>query len=328
VLSPDLLGHRIANKFVAAALLAAVWMIATTLLFPHTQLWTAAPIALGLIFSQSLQVPLRGVARNDLVALAVLLDKALAGMVFWLLAWAELDGATRLWTCLVVGSLVSGTAAWLLTPRQLRPRLLPDIKVNPWAGSKHYGTSTLASSAQALNLPMLTLVSSASASGLFGAVNRWTQPMGLFASAFVAASLPHIARAPTLRDGFRHVKRGVWLIGIAILMTVVAIVIAPAVVPFLLGPEFAKSAGVLQLLGVATILGIINQPLVVFLQARQRDRAVAWVLGLSMLGQLGLVLALGGWLGAAGAALALLAYQLAVGIIASITTLKLLRQGE
>jgi O-antigen/teichoic acid export membrane protein len=328
VLSRDLLGRRIANKLIAAVVLAVAWTTAAAVLFPSTQLWTAGPIAFGLIFSQSLQVPLRGIARNDLVALSVLLDKIIAGGIFWLLASADLDGATRLWVCLVLGSFASGSLAWICTPKLTRPRVVPDVKINPWAGSRHYGASTLASSAQALNLPALAVVSSASASGVFGAVNRWTQPMGLFSSAFVAASLPHVAKAPTLRDGLRHIKSGLWLIGVAIVLSLAAIAIAPAIVPFLLGHEFSSSVGVLQLLGVATILGIINQPLVVFLQARQRDRAVAWMLGLSMLGQLGLVLALGGWLGAAGAALALLAYQLAVGIIASITTLRLLRHGE
>lgn len=303
------LSNRMTSKLAIAFILAIVWIALVLITMHGSMLWMAGPIAFALIANQSLQVPLRGIARNDLVSLNVLTDKVVAGLVYLALALAGVEAVSRLWIALSFGAITAAFFGWLWTPEKLRPSFRFRVRTNPWRGSGHYGVSTLAISAQTLDLPILAVVAGPFAAGVYGAVNRWTQPMGLLSSAFVSASLPFMAKAHSFKEGLVLVKKGLWLPALAVLGCVAILVCAPLIVVLFLGESYTGSVVVLQALAVATMVGIINQPLVVFLQARGYDRPVAWLMGCTVAMQLCLVALLGSRFGSIGAALAIIALQ-------------------
>lgn len=324
----DELSRRVTGKLTVAAVFAASWTIILGTCAPNSMLWVAGPICMTGIWNQTLQVPLRGLARNDLVALNVLSDKVTASLMFVALRGSGMATVDRLWLSLVAGSLCAGVLGWLWTPHDRRPRVGFGFNFNPWSGAGHYGLSTFAIGAQTYDLPILGLVGGGFAAGVYGAVNRWTQPMGLLSSAFVSASLPFMAGAGSFREGLRIVKRSLWLPFLAAAVSLGVALMSPTIISILLGPAYRDSAAVLQALAFATVLGIINQPLYVFLQARRYDRAVSWLMVAGVTVQLTLVITLGAALGALGAALAIVGLQVILLIGCMTITIRLWREGK
>lgn len=303
-LDVSLLGRRMASKLLCAAAVLAAWTAATLIFFPSTPLWMAGPVAMSVVLSQSCQVPLRGLGRGDLVAIATLVDKAVAITLFLALAFAGATPISILWLCLCIGGISSAVLCWQLTPQSSRASLVLLRPTNPWRASGHYGIASVAITAQSLDIPVLTLFGGPGAAGIYAAVSRWTQPMGLLASAFSSASAPHIAKAYTAREAWRIARKSLWLLGVAIALCVVTAIFAPNIVVTLIGPNYSGSADVLRVLAFATVLSIANQPLYVFLQARGFDKPIAMITVLSVVAQLALVALLAGSLNALGASFA------------------------
>lgn len=308
-LSSSTLGHRLASKFLYAAVALCVGAGIGALVLPTSSLWVAGPIALSATLSQSSQVPLRGLGRGDLVALATLAEKLATALVFFILVAFHLSPILALWISLAVGSLSSAWICWRLIPTEDRPRLILRRSTNPWASARHYGIANVAVTAQALDIPALTLFGGAGASGIYAAVSRWTQPMGLLASAFSAASAPHIARAHSAAEAWRTARKSIWLLGAAIGLSIFTAVFAPVLVDVLIGQKYSGSADVLRILALSTVLSIANQPLFVFLQSRGLDRPIALITVLSVLMQLALVFLLAPHIHAQGAAIAAVSTQ-------------------
>lgn len=309
-LNPALLGRRLASKLFYSAAALAVWTVVTFALFPTTKLWMAGPVALSIILTQSCQVPLRSLGRGDLVAIAVLLDKTVAGASFVVLTGFGTSPISALWLSLSVGGVSSALLCWGLTPRVSRPRLRLNRSTNPWAASSHYGVATVAMTAQSLDIPMLTLFAGTGATGTYAAVSRWTQPMGLLAGAFSAASAPHVARAHSAAEAWNSARKAIWLLGAAGGLSLITAIFAPVIVSTLIGPNYPGSVEVLRTLAAATILSIVNQPVYVFLQARGFDKQIALITLFSVLIQLALVALLSSSMNAYGAAVAYLCTQL------------------
>jgi O-antigen/teichoic acid export membrane protein len=255
-------------------------------------------------------VPLRGLGRGDLVAVATLIDKTVAAAVFVILLAMGASPISALWLCLSVGGLASALLCWRLTPQPSRAILVLRRSTNPWSASGHYGIATVAITAQSLDIPALTIFGGSSAAGIYAAVSRWTQPMGLLASAFSSASAPHIAKAHSAREAWVTARKSIWLLGVAIGLCVLTAILAPFIVETLIGPNYVGSADVLRILALSTVLSIANQPLFVFLQARGFDRPIALITVVSVLVQLSLVALLSGTIHALGAAVASICTQL------------------
>lgn len=326
-LSPSELGRRITGKMFLAAAIAAVWVGATLLLLPSTQTWIAGPIAFAVLLSQTLQVPLRGAGRGDLVSFAVLSDRVSGIGLLLVLVLFRTEATTALWLSITAGSVVAASIAWLLTPKAFRPRSLRGTAAT-WRGAGYFGMYGLATSAQALDLSVLTAFGGAAVTGLYGAVNRWTQPMGLLVSAFSSASAPYLARSSDLRTAWRHVRSGIWLPVVAIAICVVVSILSPFLVGVLIGPKYEGSAAVLRILALATIPGIINQPLSVFLQAVSKERLVAIVMVVNVLVVLVSIALVAPHFGAAGAAAVALITQSAVAIALSSAVVSVVRSRE
>jgi O-antigen/teichoic acid export membrane protein len=304
------LGGRLSGKLFVALAVGVAWAAVSALLFPGAQLWTAAPIMCSILISQTSQVPLRGAARGDLVAISIVVDRAIAAGVFFALIALGAAPSSALWIALVAGALASTTASWCLVEKSLRPSPSLRLRGNPWSGSGFFGWAAVANNAQALDLPLLSLIGGPAGAGLYGAVNRWTQPMTLLASSFASAAAPFVSRSPNIVVAWRHLRKGVWLPLAAIAVSIVVFVLAPWIVQPLLGDAYEGSVDVLRILALVSILSIISQPAMVALQALGRDRYVALVMIGSVGFQLAAVGVLAPGLGAVGAAWASLSAQL------------------
>jgi O-antigen/teichoic acid export membrane protein len=299
-----LLGTRMASKLLFAFAILTAWTAITSTFFGSSFLWMAGPVAMSVLISQTFHVPLRGLGRGELVAMAILGDKLVAASSFAIFMAIGLGPLSALWMSLSIGSLSSGWIAWRLTPRERRGRLKLQKSTNPWAASGHYGIANVAISAQSLDIPALTLVGGPGAAGIYAAVNRWTQPMGLLASAFASAAAPHVARARSSREAWVEARKSSWLLIGAIMMCLVVAIFASQIVDVLLGSKYTDSSDVLRLLALAAMLSVANQPLFVFLQSRGFDKAASLVTVSCILLQLILVVALSSSMHALGAALA------------------------
>lgn len=309
-LDESVLGRRLASKLLYSGAVFGAWTAATLFLVPSSNLWMAGPVGMSVVLSQSFQVPLRGLGRGDLAAVATLIDKTVAGAVFLALLSTGVTATSALWLSLSAGGFASALLCWHLTPQPSRAILMLRRATNPWSASGHYGIASVAITAQSLDIPALTVFGGAGSVGIYAAVSRWTQPMGLLASAFSSASAPHIARARSTREGWDTARKSIWLLGVAMGLCLITALLAPFIVAILIGPNYTGSVDVLRILAISTVVSIANQPLYVFLQARGFDRPIALITVLTVLMHLSLVILLSSSIQALGAAIASLCTQI------------------
>lgn len=275
-------------------------------------IWTRQPpeyIGLGLIFlsstgAQLAQVPLRAAARSDRIAFAIALSRLSGFGVLIGMTHLQVPSTTALWVSLVVNAAVEMALCLLFTPATHRFRRRSLRLVNPWKGSLHFGVYSVATSAQSLDVPILTLAAGPVAAGAYAAVNRWTQPLGLAVGGFTSASAPFVARARSLGAAWAAIKKATWMLGAALICCVAAFFLAQVLVPLLLGEEYASAVAVFQIMALGTIPALLNQPLAVFSQMRGGDKAVGVVTSLGVAARLAATFLLSAWLGASGGALA------------------------
>lgn len=321
----DVFAGRLASKIAVAAVAAILWCVLTAVLVPDLHVWIAGPITVALVANQAHQVPLRSAARGELVAVVIVADRAFAATAFFVLLATGVAPATALWLALSVGSLGAAVLGRRLTPardRSGRARFR-----FPWRDAHYYGLTVVATSAQSLDLTLLSGVAGSASAGVYGAVSRWTQPMSLLSAAFSSALSPYAARSSDLRATWREVRRAVWMPLAAIGLALVIFFAAPFVVDLLLGGPYAGSAAVLQVLALVVIPSIVCQPLVVVLQSMRRDRFVAIIMLVAAIGQLILVALLARGSGALGAAYAALIAQLFILAALGVGTFRLRRRG-
>jgi O-antigen/teichoic acid export membrane protein len=323
-----LMASRLYSKLLIAGILASLLGVFSWLLFPDTTYWMAAPVGFALLANQTMQVPLRGMARAELVSFSILADRMIAGVVMAVAISVGAQAYSSLWLALTIGSLGAAAMGWFLTPKGLRLRPRIALRLNPWKDAGYYGLSTLAISAQSLDLTILAFAGGPTAAGLYGAVNRWTQPIGLLVSAFSSASAPFVARSSTWHDAWQHVKKGIWLLGIAIIGCLVIAIFAPAIVGIVIGDAYQDSAIVLRILALSVIPAIANQPLSVFLQSMGYDRPVAFVTMGTVILQLIAVAITSPLYGATGAAAGVGVVQVIILICLSLILRKALLQRD
>jgi O-antigen/teichoic acid export membrane protein len=308
-LTVKLLGDRLFGKLYITALIASFWCLTCMIAFTGSLLWTAGPIMFGLVLNQACQVPLRANAQGVLVAFSVLADRVAALLIFMILIACGVSSISALWPALVAGCLTASIMGWTMSSSNFRPSVTFWIKSNPWKGAGFFGMAGLANSVQALDLALLSLISGPAAAGLYGAVNRWTQPMTMLASAFSSAAAPFVAKSSNILHSWLHIRRGLWIPCAAIALSFFVFLFAPWIVTILLGSAYADSAPILQILSVVSILSIISQPIFVSLQAIGRDKYVAVCMVITVCVQIILVAVLAPPFGVLGAAWAALSMQ-------------------
>jgi O-antigen/teichoic acid export membrane protein len=309
------LGRRINTKLLISTILAVLWVVSSVVVTDLGSVWVAGPIAIAILCNQTFQVPVRAQGLGERAAVATLIDRAVVGLSLFFCLELDMNAAQSLWACIAFGSIASAVASLLMTPQKHRPIFRSLRPQNPWQKSRYYGISAAAVGAQSLDLPILSAVGGPVAAGLYGAVNRWTQPMGLLANAFASASVPFVARSRDWTQAWKDIGRSVWMLGVAILACLVVALLAPLIVEALVGSQYEGSATVLQLLAIGTIPAIVNQPLAIFLQSMGHDKIVSAITVSSVFVQLGLLAALSSAHGAAGAAGAFVLLQFMVLIL-------------
>lgn len=319
-------GTRLTSKLVYSAVALTIWSLVTLLWAEPSSLWMAAPVAMFLLLNQSLQVPLRSIGRGDLIAIAVLLEKAMAAGIFMALVACGIAPVSALWVSLSAGGLLCALLCWRMTPQSNRPTIALHLTTNPWSNSGHYGIANVALTAQSLDIPTLSMFGGATSAGIYAAVSRWTQPMTLLASAFSSASAPHIARAQSSHAAWQAAKKSIWLLWLAIALCLGIAIFSPTIVEILIGPGYAGSGHVLRVLAISTVFALANQPLYVFLQARGFDKPIAAITMSSVVIQLGLVAVLSASFHELGAALAFLCTQIL--LLSSMGILLLAKRGQ
>lgn len=229
----------------------------------------------GVVVNQASAVFLRADHRSERIAFALLSERALDLTIFGATVALGLEPILALAVALAAGTWLSVGILWYATPAAIRPRLESAKSItNPWRGSMGFAAANAATSLAALDTAVIQAVAGNSAAGTYAAVSRWTQPMSLLSSSVSSTASPFLASAANGRAALEALRGALWLLVVATLGGAAVIVLAPWIVPAILGTAFTDSIGVLQLLALGSMLTVWNQPAAVLLQARNRDRAV------------------------------------------------------
>ncbi|MEX5306085.1 oligosaccharide flippase family protein [Kocuria sp. CPCC 205258] len=292
-LSHDKLTARMSSKLIIAAGVGGVVAALSAILLSETFYYLSGLLTVSVAFFQCAIVSIKAAGAGTRLSVAILLERLLAIFWFFILLWVGLDAHIALVLALSIGSFSAGIAAYCTSPIKF-------IKVSslvrlawPWKGATSYGLGGMAIAAQSLDAAILHTVAGPSATGIFGAVNRWTQPMGVFANAFATTGLPVVARTQSLRRSYGEMRRAWWILAMGMATCLLVAIFASQLVDILLGPQYEGSASVLFLLALGTIPSLLNQPLYAFLQALHANKHVATVACTSVAIQLTLCFILG-----------------------------------
>ncbi len=301
------LNARVSTRFVVVSVVAALAVAVS---------FFAAPVfvATGFVFLttsivQTVLVPLRATQRSESVAWLVLVGRLVAIGIFLGQTAFGVAAGHALWTSLCLGDLALAVCAFSVTPATERLRLSVLPVANPWSGTRWYGLTAMSTSAQQLDLPIVAALSGSGAAGIYGGVNRWTQPMLVVIGAFTSAAAPFVAAEARIGALKGQLLRASWILAAAMALSIAVFVEAPRLVTTLLGDDFSGSAPVLRLLAVAMMLNAVTQPLIMALQSRQRDHLAAVVVAVAVGAQLISVVVLAPKLGAVGAGIGVLVAQ-------------------
>lgn len=173
---------------------------------------------------------------------------------------------------------------------------------NPWRGAGAIGTASAVWGLQQLDSPLVALVAGPTQAGYYTSVQRWTNPLGLLATGFSNAALPHLAGARRRDDVKAVLRASLLMIPVIGAGALVIIALAPTLVPLLLGSQYAAAVGVLQVLALGAIPRTMNDPLLMTLQGRAAGSLAVFSTSLSAVTVLLAVGVLGSQFGALGAA--------------------------
>lgn len=151
----------------------------------------------------------------------------------------------------------------------------PDVSRNPWSGSTSFGASSLSHSIQGFLIGSIGWTSGADEAALVGGVNKWGQPIGLFAAAYATYMFPAFASASTDRQALLMLRPLRLIAAGGTLVAITLISLSSWLVDNLLGQRYAGADTILRLLLLAAIPVLLAQPLAAFLQARGAERFVA-----------------------------------------------------
>lgn len=275
---------------------------------------------------QALLVPLRADRRAESVGWLIALGRVVSIVVFLCQISAGVGSGLALWTSLAVGDIALMACAIVATPKSSRIRFKSRPIVNPWSGAGWYMMNAASTSATQLDLPILGALAGPAAAGVYGGVNRWTQPLVIAIGAFSSASAPIIAAEARIAELRGQLLRASWILIIAIGLSGAVFATAPWLVTTLLGDEFADAASVLRILAVAMAFNAITQPMLVALQSRGLDHLAALIVTFAISVQLLTVVVLARKLGALSAGIGVLVTQVIALIATSVCIAVLARR--
>lgn len=173
---------------------------------------------------------------------------------------------------------------------------------NPWRGARAIGTASAVWGLQQLDAPLVALVAGPAQAGIYTSVLRWTNPLGLLATGFSNAALPHLSGAQRRNDITAVLRISLINVPVVGVGAVLIILVAPTLVPLILGSQYDEAVVVLQVLALGAIPRTMNDPLLMTLQSRAAGRLAVTSTSWSALTVLAGVGICGARFGAVGAA--------------------------
>lgn len=281
---------------------------------------TVASLVVATMCMQSAQVILRARGRMLGVAVALLVDRiVLTGLVVCasileVSMTIGLPGAVI--AGLVVDALLCVTLSrqwsWRVFRNAMSTMGSPRKWFRSWSGTSSFGAAAMLGALQQVDVTFLALVAGPRASGEYGAVSRWTNPMTLPSSAVTQTEAANAAESARTIDALRSVAGHWWIFAGSVLAAVSVALFARPIAEAVLGREYSSSSSVLAVLALAIIPTVFAQPLAMVLQSRGEDKFVARLLAGGLVVRLALVVALAATLGALAAAAAVAAQQVVI----------------
>ncbi|MDL5159566.1 lipopolysaccharide biosynthesis protein [Actinomycetospora termitidis] len=283
----------------AAGLLLVVGIVTSALLAPDPA--SAIPLAVvGVVMfeAQNANGLLRAQERFAKASTAQLSGRVGGLVVAFVLAVAGIGGLALAVAIPASFLLESVVARVFIGPAGERRRPVGEL-VGHHRESLGFGLANLAASAQQLDTPLVTAGAGAFQSGLYAAGGRLLGPLTFLANSLGMVAAPWLARAGADDEALRAEERRVLRVGAALcLAPLVAALVGPPLIPWLLGEEYRSSGGVFAILAVGAAVVTLNQPFAVIAQNRGRQHAVA--VGIAVGLAVGLVATLVlSWLGGA-----------------------------
>lgn len=305
------------TKIAVGILASLVLTVVALLILPLRGYWGVGAILTSWVIAQTIQVALRAELKNVALAAALVLERLVLLAAYVGLA-RLLAPDTAFYLAYLTGAVAGAAYAWRATSPKYRVRPAHLRLRDAWRDAKYFGASAWLVTLQSMDVPIAAAAGGTTVAGIYGAVNRWTQPIALATNTFSALLIPVAARASSAREAWLRIRPAMWLPAASMVLSLAMAVLADRLVTFVMGEAFQGSVVVLQVLAVATGIVALNQPLAGVLQARGRDRYVAGALAVAVLTQLALLLPLVLLIGATGLALAnLIAQVLLLGALGS-----------
>lgn len=268
----------------------------------------SGPLIFMNIMTAAIQVPIRADGRVATAQMIALVER-ICGVALIVLTPVSFAGSPLLGAALLSGCVALAVSAMALGPGRLARNGNTARIWNPWCGTAQLGLSGLLPGVQGLDLNVLGALSGPSSAGAYAAVTRWTNPMGMTASAFSQSALPTFAASDGSRRVLLHAMRAGWLIYVGVACCLAVFCLSPLIVAGLLGNQYGESASVLRLLALATIPSLFTQPCATFLQATRRSGIALISLTAGAAAQFLTLILLAPTLGALGAACGFLVGQ-------------------
>lgn len=325
-LAVDELRKRSSSK-VGVGFLTAVFLVGVSVVLSSGFYLFAGVLLLASVISQTSQILLIAGRRNVQLSVLVFVERAVLGIYFMFMT--VLANAAPEFS-LVGGYLVGALSLALLTT-MIVPELRPSIELGAfkrtWAGAGYYGIATCLVSLQSLDVLIGGLVGGEIAVGVYGAVSRWTMPVMLVTQSFATLLNPIVSAAVDRDDVWRRMRNAIWIPFVSVVAAIVMALLAEPLVTSILGDAFVGSVTVLRWAALSAALSSMAQIAFTVLQARRREKVVAFGFALSVGSQLVLVAPLVYSLGALGLALAAVAGQGLLCVMLSGALLVAIRRG-
>lgn len=303
-LEPEDYARRATTKVLVGVVLAGV-IISLCLVIPALRpFWGTGVVMVSWILAQTMHVALRADMKNSWLAVSMLSERLVLLALYLVLAAAGVNREFAFFSGYLTGAAVGAWVAFATMDPAKRPFRTPTPIGEAWRGARYFGLGSIMVNLSSADAAIAGAVAGSVTVGYYGAVSRWTQPIMLASNTFTTLLIPIAAREGTIRDVFARVRSALWLPAAGVVLCLVMAVAAEPLVLFIMGPQYAPSAPVLQILALAVALINVNQPAVAVLQARGHDRRVAFLLTMAVTVRLLVLVPLVWAFGAIGIALA------------------------
>lgn len=257
---------------------------------------TAGVLGFWMAAQANFLAPLRGRNRFWLVSGALCADRLVFCILSALAYFFHYFNQTplRVLQVLILTTAVGSAVALLSSISQIRlgtQLIKMGPMANPWGESINFGMGSLATATSSLDNVLIDIMGGAKLAGVYGAVSRWTTPVGLLASGVCQSAFTELSRLGPGPVAGKTFRIAAFSLAPAVAFLTAVAIFAPEIVDGALGSAYHASGGVLRILALAVIPAVFNQLYSVRGQAFGHERSVSRMLLLYVPTELALVTA-------------------------------------